>query len=281
MRTLLMLAFALAAGCAERHEAEGVKAASLEDLVKQASAAKPVAEPVAKADAAQHGIHAVVGPAPLEALARLSAGNARFANNRRQRSTITVDDGQERAATASGQKPFATILTCADSRLPPELIFDQSIGDLFVIRNAGNIAEPICEGSVEYAVEHLGVRLVVVMGHSSCGAVTAVGTATDKLPGHLADIQSAMPGLREFFLARGAAGLQRDAAIADSVERNATAQAAALVASSDVLRNAVADGRLAVLPAVYDLSSGTVGFLPPTDIGSAGVQATGAAHSGH
>ena len=81
----------------------------------------------------------------------------------------------ERATTAKGQHPFAAILTCADSRLSPELIFDQTIGDLFVVRNAGNVAEPVGEGSLEYAIEHLGVRLVIVT--SGTGASTGFGIA--------------------------------------------------------------------------------------------------------
>jgi carbonic anhydrase len=218
------------------------------------------------ADAAHaaHAAHAVpAGIAPIEALARLSAGNARFIAGRRERSADTADDPAERARLAAGQQPFAAILTCADSRVPPELLFDQSLGELFVVRNAGNVADPVGEGSLEYAVEHLGVRLVVVLGHGSCGAVKAVCGAGGALPGHLADIQRAMPGLREHAEERARAGRSPEGAIADAVARNATAQAEALLAGSPALAAAAAGGRLAVLPAVYDLAAGTVAFLPP------------------
>jgi carbonic anhydrase len=253
---------AFTAGCAERHGGDA-KPATLDDLASRPAA--PVA-PVPAVAAASH--HAPAGIEPLEALTRLSAGNARFANAQRTRSAATADDAAERAATATGQQPFAAVLTCADSRLPPELIFDQSIGDLFVVRNAGNLADPIGEGSLEYAIEHLGVRLIVVLGHGSCGAVKAVSGSDGPLPGHLADIQRAMPGLRDFAVERGKAGLAPEGVIAAAVERNATSQAAALLAGSPTLRQAVANGRIAVVPAIYQLASGTVGFLPPVPAGS-------------
>lgn len=262
MRCALMLTIAIAAGCAEHGDGEA-RHATLEDLARQPARSEAKAdaktEPAAKSAAA----HAAAGPAPLEALARLSAGNARFATGRRSRSADAADDAAERAALAKSQHPFAAVLTCADSRVPPELVFDQSLGDLFVVRNAGNLAEPIGEGSLEYGIEHLGVRLVVVLGHASCGAVKAVSGSGEQLPGHLADIQRAMPGLREFAVDRAKAGRQPDEVVADAVERNATAQAAGLLAGSEAIRHAVEEGRIAVVPAVYDLATGVVGFLPP------------------
>jgi carbonic anhydrase len=283
MRSTLLLIIALAAGCAEHPSTEVRKEASLNDLVGRANPPAAKADPKA-ATKAEAAAHAPSGPAPLEALTRLSAGNARFANEQRRRSADTTDDAEERAATAKGQHPFAAVLTCADSRVPPELLFDQSIGDLFVVRNAGNVAEPIGEGSLEYAVEHLGVRLIVVLGHASCGAVKAISGTEGPLPGHLADIQRAMPGLRDFALERGKAGATPDGVIAAAVERNASSQAAALLAGSAVLRQAVADGRIAVVPGVYDLSSGVVGFLPPSQAAKSttpDLSGEAPAHSGH
>src|SRR6476620_3609104 len=116
-----------------------------------------------------------------EALSRLKAGNERFAQSK-------VSAGQpvaaRRAATAQTQHPFAIIVGCADSRTAPEIIFDQGIGDLFVVRTAGNLVDDYALGSIEYAVEHLGSRLIVVLGHERCGAVTAAldGGAA---PGHI------------------------------------------------------------------------------------------------
>ena len=105
---------------------------------------------------------------PETARRMLVEGNARFAENRPMPRTTIVED---RAVASRGQWPFAAIITCSDSRVAPELYFDRKMGDLFVIRNAGNIADSTALGSMEYAVEHLGVRLVVVVGHESCGAV--------------------------------------------------------------------------------------------------------------
>ncbi len=104
------------------------------------------------------------------AIRQLKNGNDRFVGGDRDH---RHQDAHTRETTAKGQKPFAIVLTCADSRLSPELIFDQGLGDLFVLRVAGNTADPAIIGSMEYAVEHLGSKLVVVMGHERCGAVDA------------------------------------------------------------------------------------------------------------
>jgi len=123
-----------------------------------------------------------------EALSRLKAGNERFAQSK-------VSPGQpvaeRRAATAQSQHPFAIIVGCADSRTSPEIIFDQSIGDLFVVRTAGNLVDDYALGSIEYAVEHLGARLVVVLGHERCGAVQAA-LAGGSAPGHIESLVRAI-----------------------------------------------------------------------------------------
>jgi carbonic anhydrase len=129
---------------------------------------------------------------PDEALARLKAGNERFAKSK-------VSTGKpvaaRRAETAKEQHPFAIIVGCADSRTAPEIIFDQNIGDLFVIRTAGNLVDDYALGSIEYAVDHLGARLIVVLGHQRCGAVKAA-LAGGSAPGHInslvRDIQPAV-----------------------------------------------------------------------------------------
>ena len=131
-----------------------------------------------------------------EALNRLKAGNERFANSK-------VSTGKpvatRRAETAQSQHPFAIIVGCADSRTAPEIIFDQNIGDLFVIRTAGNLVDDYALGSIEYAVEHLGTRLIVVLGHQRCGAVTAA-LSGGSAPGHInslvRDIQPAVAASR-------------------------------------------------------------------------------------
>ena len=127
-----------------------------------------------------------------EALNRLKAGNERFANSK-------VSAGKpvaaRRAETAQAQHPFAIIVACADSRTAPEIVFDQNIGDLFTIRTAGNLVDDYALGSIEYGVEHLGARLIVVLGHQRCGAVTAA-LSGGSAPGHInslvRDIQPAV-----------------------------------------------------------------------------------------
>jgi carbonic anhydrase len=129
---------------------------------------------------------------PDEALTRLKAGNERFVSNKDSTSKPVA---ARRAETAQGQNPFAIIVACADSRTGPETVFDQNLGNLFVIRTAGNLVDDYGLGSIEYAVEHLGVRLIVVLGHERCGAVTAA-LASDTAPGHVnalvRDIQPAV-----------------------------------------------------------------------------------------
>jgi carbonic anhydrase len=133
---------------------------------------------LAAAAAADHTAPTV---SPDDALARLKAGNHRFAGS-------SVSEGKptaaRRAATSKGQHPFAIIVGCADSRTAPEIVFDQNIGDLFVVRTAGNLVDDYALGSIEYAVAHLGARLIVVLGHQNCGAVQAALGGGDA-PGHI------------------------------------------------------------------------------------------------
>ena len=119
-------------------------------------------------------------------LEMLKEGNERYLKGESIDRTHYADD---RAVLATGQKPFAVIVTCSDSRVAPEVFFDQKLGDLFVIRNAGNVCDPTALGSIEYAVEHLGTSLVVICGHSCCGAVTAaVEGGDEELPPNLKSV---------------------------------------------------------------------------------------------
>src|SRR5467141_2163194 len=130
---------------------------------------------------------------PDEALSRLKAGNERFAQNK-------VSTGKpvaaRRAETAKEQHPFAIIVGCADSRTAPEIIFDQSIGDLFVIRTAGNLVDDHSLGSIEYAVDHLGTRLIVVLGHQRCGAVQAAKETIDAKAKAHSNIESLLMAIK-------------------------------------------------------------------------------------
>jgi carbonic anhydrase len=198
------------------------------------------------------------GPTAEEALARLEEGNARFcsgaqANPRR--------DGARRAETSRGQRPFAVVLSCSDSRVPPEVVFDQGLGDLFVVRVAGNVAGVDEIASIEYGTGHLGSPLVVVMGHSACGAVTAVvegAHASGNLAQLLRPILPAAERARE--ANPGASG---PTLIAAAIEANVWVSIESLLEGSDEMRSLVSAGRVRVVGAIYDLESGQVRMLGP------------------
>ena len=180
-----------------------------------------------------------------EALNRLKAGNERFANSK-------VSAGKpvaaRRAETAQAQHPFAIIVACADSRAAPEIVFDQNIGDLFVIRTAGNLVDDYALGSIEYAVEHLGTRLIVVLGHQRCGAVTAA-LSGGSAPGHInslvRDIQPAVAASR---------GKEGDA-LTNAIHEN-DAEVAAKIRKEAELGELAAQVR--VVEGYYDLDTGKV-----------------------
>jgi len=179
------------------------------------------------------------------ALAKLKEGNLRFATSDASQSKPTA---ARRKETAEAQHPFAVIVGCADSRIPPELVFDQNLGDLFVIRTAGNLADDHGLGSVEYAVEHLGARLIVVLGHTRCGAVTAA-LESDHAPGHVQslvrDIQPAVKAIK---------GKPGDA-LAAAITENAR-QVAAQIKTKAVLGDLAKEVRIVF--AIYDLDTGKI-----------------------
>jgi carbonic anhydrase len=185
---------------------------------------------------------------PAEALQRLMDGNARFVSGKPQgphRSLARVHD------TAADQKPFAAILSCADSRVPVELIFDQGFGDLFVVRNAGNVAAPQEFASLEYGAAVLGTKVLLVLGHSSCGAVKAA-MAGEAVPGQISVLyQHIRPAV-------DAGGGD----LAKTVAANVRFQAATLASASPVLADLVAKRALQVVGGVYDLATGKVTLIP-------------------
>jgi carbonic anhydrase len=211
-----------------------------------------------------------------EALAQLRAGNKRFFTN--TRSVAALSSQLDRVAHAAGQRPFATILTCSDSRLPTELIFDRGIGDLFVIRVAGNVVAPSIVGSVEFAAATFGTRLAVVMGHSDCGAVKAtlevVRAQTEVISDNLRDIVDRIRPAVESVLrgngraegrAEGAPGPDSPALIDAAIRSNVRSSVEHLRHDSGVLQAMVRTGTVVVVGAQYDLVSGRVDFfdLPP------------------
>ena len=185
---------------------------------------------------------------PDAALQELLAGNQRFAAN--QLTSIEHDLAILKEQTAGKQEPFAAVLACADSRVPVELIFDQTIGHIFVTRVAGNIVTPEIIASLEYGVAVLGVKTIVVLGHSSCGAVKAAMKA-DTVPGQ---ISALYPHLRR-------AVEQSDGNLAKAIEANAKIQAELLRTSSTVIRDAVKAGKVKIVAGVYDLATGKVTLI--------------------
>jgi carbonic anhydrase len=186
--------------------------------------------------------------APDDALKAMMDGNRRFIDGRLQ--SLNEDLSILKAKTAEKQEPFAAVLSCADSRVPVEFVFDQSIGQLFVVRVAGNIATPEIIASLEYGVAVLGARLLMVLGHSNCGAVKATidGKA---VPGQIGALYAPI------WPAVNAAGNDLDAAI----DANASMQATLISRSSTVIGGATREGKLKVVAARYDIASGAVSLL--------------------
>ena len=195
--------------------------------------------------AASEKLNAQSNLTPDEALRELLAGNQRFAANRL--TSIEHDLTILKEHTVDKQEPFAAVLTCADSRVPVELIFDQTIGHIFVTRVAGNIVTPEIIASLEYGVAVLGVEALVVLGHGGCGAIKAAMKA-DAVPGQ---ISALYPCLRQAVVESGG-NLDK------AIEANAKIQAELLRTSSTVIRDAFKGGKLKVEAGVYDLASGKV-----------------------
>ena len=197
-----------------------------------------------------------------EALARLREGNQRFVQG------VRGDDAPpspaRRAQLAAGQSPWAIVFSCADSRVPPELVFDQGLGELFVIRVAGNVLAPSLVGSVEYAAEVLGSPLVVVLGHTGCGAVAAtleeLQNPTARMSRNLrAIIEAIRPGVEELLLTNLRS--EPTALAREAMRANVRATVAGLSDNSDVLQKRVSEEGLKIVGAEYVLDSGEVNFI--------------------
>ncbi|MBS2014042.1 MAG: carbonic anhydrase [Deltaproteobacteria bacterium] len=199
----------------------------------------------------------------LAALARLREGNGRFVQNVR-----SVDSMLSQAARRSlvlSQTPIAVILSCSDSRAPAELVFDQGLGDLFVVRVAGNIVAPSLVGSVEFAAVSFGTELVVVMGHSHCGAIAATvdGIASHHASKSLSDIVDRIrPAIADVVgAAMAKVPVDRAALLAAATRANVRASAAQLRSCSELLAARIAERRLLVVGAEYSLETGEVDFF--------------------
>ncbi len=174
----------------------------------------------------------------------LLEGNDRFVKGQMK---YQHQDAARRLDLLKGQHPLTAVLCCSDSRVPPEVIFDQGLGDLFVVRTAGNLVDDVALGSLEYAVEHLHVRLLLVLGHSQCGAVTAAVQGGDA-PGHIGAVVELL-----------ADAVKRSGGqVVQAVDENIRSMVAMLRTNEPILAEAVAAGHLVVLGARYDLEDGRV-----------------------
>ncbi|HVX65920.1 MAG TPA: carbonic anhydrase, partial [Bryobacteraceae bacterium] len=182
----------------------------------------------------------------------LIAGNGRFVAGRARHPN---ESAARLAEVAKAQHPLAAVLACSDSRVPPELVFDQGVGDLFVVRVAGNTADDVAIGSLEYAVEHLGAKVVMVLGHKRCGAVSAA-VAGGAAPGHIRALVDALqPAIHG---AKGKAGDPVD----NAVHLNVAQVTGKLRSSEPILSESVHAGHVKVVGAYYDLDSGKITLLP-------------------
>ena len=212
--------------------------------------------------------------ASAEGISRLKEGNGRYTNGNPQHPRQSSEErtymatnsyenlgmtaaeaAKRRAELTKSQHPFAIVLGCADSRVPPEIAFDQGLGDLFVVREAGNVIDDHSLGSIEYAVDHLAVRLIVVLGHQRCGAVKAAKdtiAANGKAPGHIQSLVTAIEPAVE-------ATLKDDLEV--TVKANVKNVVQALRSSTPVLKAKIDAGELQVVGAYYSLDTGMVAFM--------------------
>ena len=200
--------------------------------------------------------------AATEALARLREGNRRFVENRS--ATSAVLSSARRAELLDGQEPFAIVLGCSDSRVPAEFVFDQGLGDLFVIRVAGNIVAPSQVGSVEFAASRFATRLVVVMGHSQCGAVRAtledvLGRSSTDSKNLRSIVDRVRPSIETMLWRRDETNL--DALMPDAVRANVRASVNHLRHGSELIEQLIRSDGLLVVGAEYSLESGAVTFF--------------------
>jgi carbonic anhydrase len=199
--------------------------------------------------------HAVAAQLPsAESIwADLMEGNRRFVSGKI--STVAVVPLRE--SLVNGQMPKVAVLACSDSRVTPEILFDKSLGDLFVVRSAGNVADAVGVGSIEYAVEHLGVSVLVVLGHEKCGAVRAACSG-NKMP--TANLQALIDRISPA-VTRTKTHAKPDELVEAAILENVHQSATNVLTNSDVLQHFLHDGKLTVFEAVYELGSGKVRLL--------------------
>jgi carbonic anhydrase len=248
------------------------KPAHASDHSRESTGAKPIAQPAADDAHDAHAEHRPAmkkpaarkvepepaGPATAEsALKMLTEGNARWVAG--QTTAPNTDTARRSALAENGQKPFVTVLTCADSRLPVERVFDRGIGDVFVVRVAGNVAGGSETGTIEYGVEHLKTPLLVVMGHTRCGAVAAAASGA-QLHGRLGELVAEIAPAVER-AKRSNPGADEKTLTDLAIRENVWQQIFTLIKHSGEVRSALGKGDLKVVGAVCDIATGKVEFL--------------------
>jgi len=194
---------------------------------------------------------------PTEALLKLMSGNVRFSSGQSTHSDISAE--RRKQVTRGGQHPFVTVIACSDSRVPVEMLFDQGVGDIFVIKVAGNVCNTDEIGSIEYGVDHLNTPIMVVLGHTHCGACTAVATGADVhgcIPDLIAPIK---PALKKVQAANPR--LYGKALVSALVEANVWQAIEDLLQRSSSTRERMKNGRVNVIGAVYNIETGTVKWM--------------------
>lgn len=210
--------------------------------------------------------HGAPSVSPDEALQKLMDGNLRYVQY--QMTGLKLCDLETRTSLAKSQKPYAIILTCSDSRVPPEIVFDKGLGEIFVVRVAGNIPDPIVLGSIEYAAEHLGAPLIMVLGHERCGAVSATVQAKGKSTGSPnidAIVKAIQPNVQS--AVKDCQVCKNDAKCAETkksefvecvIDSNIRTVAVNLTKNSAILKHMTDSGKIKIISAKYDLDDGTV-----------------------
>jgi carbonic anhydrase len=191
-----------------------------------------------------------------DALSKLQSGNKRFVSGHPAQKDVS---DARRKELAGGQHPFAIVVSCSDSRVAPEIIFDEGLGDIFVIRVAGNVLDPISLGSIEYAAEHLHAPLLILMGHDRCGAVSAALDANGEPEGNIgAIVKEIAPAVKK----AKAKGGSKDDVLNNAIRENIALTYNAVREKSPVLKHLMDKGELKVVAGVYHLTSGELEMIP-------------------
>ncbi len=196
------------------------------------------------------------GSAGDDSLQKLMDGNKRYVEGKL--ASKDLGDSKRKDLSTKGQKPFAIVITCSDSRVPPELLFDQGLGDIFVIRVAGNVVDPIALGSVEYGAEHLHAPLVFILGHTKCGAVTATLEAKGEPEGNIGAIVKKIQPAAAVAKKKGGS---KDEMLETAIHENMKNVYKDLMNKSKIIPELVHEGKVKIVAGEYDITTGKVAMM--------------------